>query len=984
MHRDIKPSNIIFVGGVPKLADVGLVAGMNEARSYVGTEGFIPPEGPGSPQADLYSLGIVLYEMSTGKSHQDFPEPLPDLAAQLDHARWLEFNTVIHKACRAEVRQRYQTAGKMHADLELLCAGHSVKRLHLVERRLALLTRIGKLVALLAVVAAGVLFQMNRERNLATQNLVRLHVTNGTRLMNEGDLFGSLLSFTEALRLDRGDAKREESHRIRIACVLRQCPKLVGVFVHETRINQAAFSPDSRSVITASDDNTAQVWDLATGTRRLTLPHRGPVLSGAFSPDAKRIATTGADNTVHFWNAETGKSLIGHPIHHVARYDGPSPQFSLDSLRIITVVQPKKLQIWNVATGEAIGQPLSHDREVTGFTFSPDGRQVFTVGGDNRVRLWDATTGKLLPTDFVHDGLKDGAFSPDGRILATGGHDNLARLWDVMAGKEILPPLEHQDWVTSVAFSPESDRLVTVSRDNTIEVWDLATQPSPLRPLLQEVKVFDAHFSPDGRRIITASQGNLARMWDADSAVLCAPLLKHDTAFGQVLFSSDGHLVLTLQRAEAVRVWDLAILEPPPLRIPPTAVYREDSLSSNGQFKSTISSSDNTIRTFEVGSGKSLTQPLTQKLPFRQAFFGSDNAILVTENADSQARVWDLATGEPLTPLLKTSYDLDAPKLSKAALARNDLPAADLVLLAQLLSGSQLDETGGIRPFERGDVKSAWDKLKRKYPEILSDSAQAVFAWHDQEARACEQAWDWWPALFHLKYLLAAKPNDHTLQQRYDYARLALDSARKKTRGHREQMREIPPRDPLAASETADLSDYYNLSLKTASKNDLADLPAGLQTFGGRRFDVRGILHLSSQIEPPSANSYPPRINGIKIGRKCKRLHFLHATSFEAIDGTRVGNYLVHYADDQTTSIPIVYGKDVRDWWTVPGEPLDTNPSALIWMGTNPHAQSIKSRSLRLFKSSWVNLRPDMKVVSIDLVSSNADAVPFLVAVTTE
>src|SRR5437762_12340571 len=74
IHRDIKPSNIIFVNGVPKLADIGLVADLSEAKSFVGTLGYIPPEGPGKPQADLYSLGKVLYEMSTGKDRQDFPQ----------------------------------------------------------------------------------------------------------------------------------------------------------------------------------------------------------------------------------------------------------------------------------------------------------------------------------------------------------------------------------------------------------------------------------------------------------------------------------------------------------------------------------------------------------------------------------------------------------------------------------------------------------------------------------------------------------------------------------------------------------------------------------------------------------------------------------------------------------------------------------------------------------------------------------------------
>ena len=72
-HRDIKPANIIFVDGVPKLADIGLVAASGQ-RSFVGTEGYVPPEGPGTPQADIYSLGKVLYEISMGKDRLDFPE----------------------------------------------------------------------------------------------------------------------------------------------------------------------------------------------------------------------------------------------------------------------------------------------------------------------------------------------------------------------------------------------------------------------------------------------------------------------------------------------------------------------------------------------------------------------------------------------------------------------------------------------------------------------------------------------------------------------------------------------------------------------------------------------------------------------------------------------------------------------------------------------------------------------------------------------
>jgi serine/threonine protein kinase/TolB-like protein len=177
VHRDVKPSNIIFVEGQPKLADIGLVADVSEARSFVGTEGFIPPEGPGTPRADLYSLGKVLYEISTGLDRRDFPAlpdefangphddrapatPTPnsqiaDRKSEIDPAPFLELNAVITKACQADPAQRYASAEAMEVDLALLEQGRSVRRKRNREQRWAIARTVAFAASLLLLAGLG-------------------------------------------------------------------------------------------------------------------------------------------------------------------------------------------------------------------------------------------------------------------------------------------------------------------------------------------------------------------------------------------------------------------------------------------------------------------------------------------------------------------------------------------------------------------------------------------------------------------------------------------------------------------------------------------------------------------------------------------------------------------------------------------------------------------------------------------------------------
>jgi tetratricopeptide (TPR) repeat protein len=172
IHRDVKPSNIIFVGGRPKLADIGLVTDASDTRSIVGTEGYLAPEGPGSPAADIFALGKVLYEALTGLDRRQFPELSENIGAWPDRRAAIELNEIVLKACAKDSARRYPSAEAMLADLRLLDAGKSVQRRRLLRRASSSAWKIAAIFAL----AAGPMWIIRnqpapKQTTTATENL---------------------------------------------------------------------------------------------------------------------------------------------------------------------------------------------------------------------------------------------------------------------------------------------------------------------------------------------------------------------------------------------------------------------------------------------------------------------------------------------------------------------------------------------------------------------------------------------------------------------------------------------------------------------------------------------------------------------------------------------------------------------------------------------------------------------------------------------
>jgi WD40 repeat protein len=323
----------------------------------------------------------------------------------------------------------------------------------------------------------------------------------------------ALAHLAQALRLS---PKSREASGFTAAMLtqLGWCVPLTGSMRHHDGVISAQFSPDGQRVVTASKDNTARVWDAASGKPiGEPMKHEDWVNSAQFSPDGQRVVTASGDKTARLWDAASGKP-VGEPMKHEDAFY--SAQFSRDGQRVVTASSDKTARVWDAASGKPIGEPMKHERWVSSAQFSPDGQRVVTASGDKTARLWDAASGGAIGEPMTHeDAVESAQFSPDGQRVVTASRDRTARLWDAASGGAIGEPMTHEDAVISAQFSRDGQRVVTASSDKTARVWDGASGKSIGEPMEHKGTVNSAQFSSDGQRVVTASLDKTARLWDA-------------------------------------------------------------------------------------------------------------------------------------------------------------------------------------------------------------------------------------------------------------------------------------------------------------------------------------------------------------------------------------------------------------------------------------------------------------------------------------
>jgi WD40 repeat protein/serine/threonine protein kinase/TPR repeat protein len=699
IHRDLKPSNILVTAdGQVRLLDFGIAKLLTkgEARetdlTLMGGRALTPdyaaPEqmtgAPITTAADVYALGVMLYELLTGerpyKLKRDSRGALEEAILQADPAapsraalseaaaaargttskklaRTLrgDLDTIVFKALKKSPGERYSTAESFGEDIARHLRGEAVlaqrdtaayRTIKFARRHWIAISVVSALILTLAAGLAATTYEATvaaAQRDAALQAQLRSLTQTADARFRDADVPGAMSIILEVLP-HQGVSHEYTPEALSVFQQSRAADgQILAITGHTDVVEAAAFSPDARLIVTASDDKTARIWDSATGLELLQLRgHTNRVPTAAFSPDGKRIVTASLDKTARIWDVATGKEISQLSGHTGGVW---SAAFSPDGQRVVTASSDKTARIWDAGTGRELVQLTGHTQRLWSAAFSPDGRSIVTASFDKSARTWDAATGRQLLMIVGHtDLVATAAYSPDGKRIVTASLDQTARIWDAATGQQLLLLNGYKERVLSAAFSPDGTQIVTASYDKTARTWDSTTGKQMLLLSGHTGRVNCAAFSPDGKRIVTASYDKTARTWDAVTSQEVLTLRGHTDRVWSAGFSPDGARVVTTSFDRSARVWDASSGREIAQLLGHENLVVTGSFSPDGGRVLTASN-DMTARIWDATTGKEI---IVLKAPARiwGAAFSPDGRRVGTATDDNAARIWDAASGE--------------------------------------------------------------------------------------------------------------------------------------------------------------------------------------------------------------------------------------------------------------------------------------------------------------------------------------------------
>ena len=415
---------------------------------------------------------------------------------------------------------------------------------------------------------------------------------------------------------------------------------VLALFAGHTRdVTSIAFSPDGKTLVSASYDDTVRLWDVHTGKHKATISANATHI--AFSPDGKTLAGAGYD--VDLWDVQTLKlktKLTGHRSSRV------SVAYSPDGNTIVSEAG-RTVQLWEAHTGERKISFTAHEHWVSPLAFSPDSKMLASGGSkDKLVCLWDAQTGENIEIFIGHtEGVNSVAFSPDGKTLASGSYDETIRLWDIETGEHETTFTGHSESVYVITFSPDGNTLMSGSRDGTFRAWDPETGELKNTFIHSPNMTYPA-ISPDGK-LLAVGYDKVIQLWETDTGKLKTTLIGHTHPVYSLKFSYDGSTLRSKDKVH-ILVWDVErekhkqTLPNPPSTISNIKINGRTRVLSPERDILAVGNSDGTIELCDTSTSEQrvLFNKHTDRISV--IAFSPDGTTLASAADDDTIQLWDL------------------------------------------------------------------------------------------------------------------------------------------------------------------------------------------------------------------------------------------------------------------------------------------------------------------------------------------------------
>ena len=676
IHRDLKPSNIMIDrDDRPRILDFGLAREVepplgtaaaakaaaiakpsaSEARpaasgdasqltregQLVGTLPYLSPEqatGAGAvavdTRSDLYALGVILFELLTGRLPYDTSGPLaetlqhicrtvPPRPSRLGRGLDANIDAVVLRALEKSPEHRHHSAAELLDDLRCCLSGepvsaHRTSRFYLLRKvyarhRRQVQVAFGAMVLLLltATVIAALYVQVRRERNQLDQQLHITQVRRGLAQLAAGHDMLAERTLWAAYR-----RRPDEIARWSLLAYFVENP-LAGVLVRTGWVTGLSFSRDGRYVACSNLDGEVLLYDADTFARAATLQaHAAGPTHVAFAPGGELLATAGSDGQLKHWRTGSWQ-----PVAQLEAHAGGVTllRYAASANRLLTIGVDGRLRVWEPPGAEPVWETAVASAAPSVGDLSAAGEIVATTSGAAAVRIVDVQSGgRLAELPAVGAAVEALRFSPDGRLLAAWSAGQVG-VWSWASGT--------RHWSAAAG----------ASEPRPTSLWDRA----PGRHVTWTPSL---EFSEDGALLLASGWDAIVRAWRTDRGESFAELRSHGTAVYALALQSGSGRLMTGQVGD-VRIWDLR--QHPAARswlLPSGATCV--AISAAGRLVASGNLAGN-VRLHAMGP-PSTDMTLALHAPVTALAFDPSGGRLAAADDDGRVALWDAVSGERL------------------------------------------------------------------------------------------------------------------------------------------------------------------------------------------------------------------------------------------------------------------------------------------------------------------------------------------------